>query len=225
LTRLLTLGSCLSILSGKFRESKVRYQLVKDKKSELIASLERESRDPDLCIEGFELWIDGRQFPKSDDYWDGNWLNVVARCTADSSLVQAAGPILHLSELHKFLIECKQIYDALAGEAKLECMEPNIDLKIKMKNAGRCELTVSLTPDHLYQEHSCIFDLDQSYLPPLLKSLEQILQAYPLKEQNYSPIQTSNVASNRKGVIKNLVKVVQTRIKTGISWLLGKQPL
>lgn len=145
------------------------------------------NKDPDFSIGGFELWIYGRQFPKSDDYWDGNWLDILARCTANSSVVQVDGSILHLTELHELMVECKQIYNTLSGEAELKCMEPNIGLKIKMKNRGHCELTVSITPDHLYQEHSFIFDLDQSYLPPVLKDLEQILYSYPMKGVNYSP--------------------------------------
>ena len=144
-------------------------------------------QNPDFCIGGLEVWIYGRQFPESDDYWDGNWLNVVARCTANSSVVQAAGSILHLSELYALMIECKQIYDTLSGEAKLECIEPNIGLKLRMANGGYCELTVSITPDNLYQEHSFIFDLDQSYLPELFNSLERILYVYPIKGLSRSP--------------------------------------
>ena len=147
-------------------------------------------KDPNLCIGGFELWIYGRQFPESDDYWDSNWLNVIALCTATGSIVQAEGSILHLTELDSLKVECKQIYDTLSGEAKLECMEPNISLKLKMESIGHCELTVSITPDNLYQEHSFIFDLDQSYLPPFITSLEQILYSYPIKGLNHSPKHT-----------------------------------
>lgn len=146
----------------------------------------KELEAPDFCIGGFELWVYGRQFPDLDDYWDGNWLNVIARCKADSSEVRAAGSIIHLTELYTLMVECKQIYDTLSGEAKLECMEPNIGLKIKMGNAGHCELTVAITPDNLYQEHSFVFDLDQSYLLPLFKSLEQILDTYPIRGVNHS---------------------------------------
>ncbi len=136
---------------------------------------------PDLCIEGFEIWIFGRQFPESDDYWDGNWLDVAARCTGESAVVKARGSILHLSELDKWLHECKQVHASLSGMAHLSCMEPNIDVKITMDKRGRCELVVCLTPDHLSQEHSFIFELDQSYLPSLIQSLEAILHSYPLK--------------------------------------------
>lgn len=152
----------------------------KNEEFELLTSPDSKTQ-PDLCIGGFELWLYGRQFPETDDYWDGNWVDVQARCTANSAIVQAGGPILHLSELHKLMIECKQIYASLSGEAHLACMEPNLDLKIKMENTGHCELFVSITPDNLYQAHSFIFDLDQSYLPSFIQNLETILHFYPLK--------------------------------------------
>jgi L-fucose mutarotase/ribose pyranase (RbsD/FucU family) len=142
---------------------------------------ESELRKADLCIETFELWILGRQFPSSEDYWDGNWLDVLARCSGESSMVETGGSILHLSELQKFLNESKQMYNTLSGKAHLDCMEPNINLKIGMKNRGQCELVVSITPYHLYEKHSFIFDLDQTYLPPLISSLEFIINSYPLK--------------------------------------------
>jgi len=153
----------------------------KKKELESVISHAKNSLEPDLSIENFELWITGRQFSDSEDYWDGNWLDVVARCVGESAVVQVSGPIVHLSELTRLLSECKQVYATLSGEAHLACMEPNLDLKITMKALGNCELSVFLTPDHLYQEHSFTFDLDQSYLPPLIKQLECLLKAYPLK--------------------------------------------
>lgn len=148
----------------------------------------REPSEPNLCIGSFELWVHGRQFPEADDYWDGNWLEITARCTGSSAVVQVSGSILHLSELHKLMVECTQAYASLSGEAHLGCMEPNLDLKIAMGSAGHCELLVSITPDHLHQKHSFIFDIDQSYLPPFIQSLELILQFYPVKGSHPKPM-------------------------------------
>lgn len=50
--------------------------------------LEKEPRAPDFCIGGFKLWVYGREFPESHDYWDGNWINVVVRCTRSSFVEQ-----------------------------------------------------------------------------------------------------------------------------------------
>jgi len=76
----------------------------------------------------------------------------------------------------------KKAVRAAEDESQVKEFErENLDLKITMKALGNCELSVFLTPDHLYQEHSFTFDLDQSYLPPLIKQLECLLKAYPLK--------------------------------------------
>jgi hypothetical protein len=34
---------------------------------------------PSLKIDGFALWVHGRQLPESQDFYDGNWLNVTAQ--------------------------------------------------------------------------------------------------------------------------------------------------
>jgi len=58
---------------------------------------------PDLQVGGLQLWIHARQFPDSEDYWDGNWLMVTVRCCASGAEVWVKGPILHLSELHHWM--------------------------------------------------------------------------------------------------------------------------
>lgn len=35
---------------------------------------------PDLTISGLKVWVHGREYENSDDYWDGNWLRVTANC-------------------------------------------------------------------------------------------------------------------------------------------------
>lgn len=141
-----------------------------------------ELRKPDIKLGGFALWIEGREFPDSDDYWDGNWLQVRARCTADSAVVETSGPIIRVPELQKLMDECKQILATYSGEAATDCLEPYLNIKITMQALGRCILTVDITPDTLYQEHTFLFDLDQSYLIEFVKSLDRVLCMYELKE-------------------------------------------
>jgi hypothetical protein len=40
---------------------------------------------PNLELEGLQIWVHGRQFPDSNDYWDGNWLRVTAHCGRNSA--------------------------------------------------------------------------------------------------------------------------------------------
>src|SRR6185295_10495914 len=89
--------------------------------------------EPNLQIGGLKLWVRGRQFPSAQDYWDGNWLKVTARCDSASSTVSAAGPIVHLGELVQFLEECERLYESLSGIAKLDCMEPNLSVTLMAK--------------------------------------------------------------------------------------------
>lgn len=152
-----------------------------NEETEMLIFPKKQLQQPDLSIGNFQLWVHGRQFPDCEDDWDANWLQATARCAEESAIVQVQGSILHLSELHQWIVECKRIYTSLSGEAHLKCMEPNLSLKITMQNRGRCELSVHITPDHLYQQHEFIFDLDQSYLLSFIKNLELLLQNYPLK--------------------------------------------
>lgn len=120
---------------------------------------------PDLKLEGLQIWIHGRQFPDSGDYWDGNWLRVTASCGGNGASVFATGSIIHLSELDRWLVETEELLKNLDGDAKLACMEP----------------ALSITPDHMTQRHWFQFEIDQSYLPPFVKQCQSILQAYQIK--------------------------------------------
>jgi len=72
--------------------------------------------------------VDSRWFPDSKDYCDGNWLIVTARCCASQADVSVNGPILHLSELHSWMVKCEACA-SLLGEANLN-IEPNIAIKL-----------------------------------------------------------------------------------------------
>jgi len=105
---------------------------------------------PHFKIAGFSVWMFARQFDAAEDYWDGNWLRVLAQCGAEGALVRASGAILHLSELQRWLEELKPLHAGLTGSAELTCIEPNFNAKIELKD-GRGTLVVDITPDHLSQ--------------------------------------------------------------------------
>ncbi len=137
--------------------------------------------EPDLQIAGLQLWIHRREFPESKDYWDGNWLIVTVHCCAFGADVWVSGPILNLSELHQWMVECESMYASLLGEANIERMEPNLSVKLKMTQLGQIDMWVYITPNHLYQEHCFKFEIDQSYLLGLINSLKIIFRSYPIR--------------------------------------------
>jgi len=136
---------------------------------------------PDLKLEGLQIWVHGRQFPDAADYWDGNWLRVTAHCGRSGASIFATGSIIHLSELDRWRVESEELLKKLSGEAKLACIEPALSVTLKAGSLGHITMEVSITPDHLSQRHWFQFGIDQSYLPPLVRQCQSILEVYPIK--------------------------------------------
>jgi hypothetical protein len=147
----------------------------------ILSVAEGQKPAPDLAIGGFSLRILGREFPDNWDYWDGNWLAAQARMEAPGVLVEVAGPIVHLSELVRFAEALARLDSTLVGEAALTCMEPGIGLSLTATHLGHVEVRISITPDHLTQRHEFELVLDQTWLAPLLESLEELLARFPVR--------------------------------------------
>ena len=100
--------------------------------------------EPDLKLDGFSLWVFGRQFPEANDYWDGNWLNVRAQVEVPGALVEAQGAIVFAPELAEF-VKLETLYTNLVGEAALRCVEPNLQVAIQVDSLGH---VTGETQDH-----------------------------------------------------------------------------
>jgi hypothetical protein len=136
---------------------------------------------PDINIAGIEIWIHGNQFPDSNDYWDGNWMDVTVKCTSKNASVWVSGNILHLSDLARLMTTSKKLYENLKGEAVLPCLEPEFSMKLEASSHGQINMTVDITPDPINQKHKFIFEIDQSYLPNLISSCKKVLNSYRIK--------------------------------------------
>jgi hypothetical protein len=104
---------------------------------------------PDLKLEGLQIWIHSRQFPDAEDYWDGNWLKVTAHCGASGASVFTNGSIIHLPELERWCTQAEALMTSSGGEANLECLEPNLAVRLKGNSLGHINMEVSITPDHM----------------------------------------------------------------------------
>lgn len=136
---------------------------------------------PDISLAGLKLWVAGRQFEHSTDFWDANWLVVTVQCSSSYSNVAAQGPIIHLSEIEQWISELQKLSKRLAGEARLNCMETELNVKMTLDGrTGAGSLRVCITPDYLTERHEFIFPIDQSYLPKLIGELQNILKQYPI---------------------------------------------
>jgi hypothetical protein len=137
--------------------------------------------EPDIKFSGLEIWIHGNQFPGEADYWDGNWMDITARCTAKNACVWVSGNILHLPDLKHLMSTSEKLYKTLEGEAELPCIEPNLSLKLKAGSLGQISMIVDITPDHMNQKHILEFEIDQSYLPELISSCKKVLDRFKIK--------------------------------------------
>jgi len=138
--------------------------------------------EPNLEISCLRVWVHGREFPDSQDFWDGNWLRVTARCTTKDTSVRAFGSLIHLREIGSLFHECSRLYEKLEGCASLDCMEPNLTVKLTAGRCGHVDIEINITPDHMSESHTFIDMFDQTYLPPIIAGCKAILEEYPVRQ-------------------------------------------
>ncbi|HEX3916013.1 MAG TPA: hypothetical protein VHW60_01655 [Caulobacteraceae bacterium] len=138
--------------------------------------------DPDLKLEGLSIWALGRQFPNSEDYWDGNWMTVHAHVEAPGARIDAQRSWLRADEIEGFLEQLEALNRDLKGTAELACMEPTLNVKVTCGSLGHIQVVVEITPDHMTQSHRIDFASDQTYLASAMKGCRAILAKYPVKK-------------------------------------------
>ncbi len=138
---------------------------------------------PNIQLQGLKIWVHGRQYPETTDYWDANWLLVTAECASNDSKAHVSGPIIHLSELAAWADAADQLSHTLVGEANLECIEPELSVSIAMSKSEKTLMTVDLNRNDPAQKQSFQFDLDPTCLPVLSHACRQILESYPARSE------------------------------------------
>lgn len=139
-------------------------------------------READLNCGILSIWVLGRQFPDSPDYWDGNWLDVVAHCSDRGASVTVSGPILHLGEIKRWMEEMEEMDRTLTGTAGLPTLEPNLSVALECNKLGQITATCRITPDQLAQTHEFIFPMDQSYLKSMVSQCCKVLNIYGVRD-------------------------------------------
>lgn len=140
--------------------------------------------EPDLVVAGFQLWVHGREFPESEDYYDGNWLRVTAHCGAPGASVWAQGAILMVTDIAGFGDKCAALLNGDIESAALNPLEPNVKVLLEsVDRLGHVRAYVEITSDHLTQIHRFEFEVDQSYLPGVIRKCSAIVHQYPIRGQ------------------------------------------
>lgn len=139
---------------------------------------------PDINIAGLQIWVHGYQFVEADNYDDANWLRVSVHCGANNASVWASGSIITVNDIIGLASDSEKLYKKEIKELEIDPMEP--ELRITMKTCDSLEhfeLTVEITPDHLSQEHTFQFEIDQSYLPALVGQCKKLLERFPYRSR------------------------------------------
>jgi len=136
---------------------------------------------PNVKVGPVQMWVHGREFEDSKEYYDGNWLRVTVHCGGAGASVRVGGAILMTVDLEGFAKGCDELWRREGDEAVLEPMEPNLRLCLtRADDAGHISGEVDITPDQLLQDHSFRFDLDQSYLPGIIQQCRAIIRDFPV---------------------------------------------
>jgi len=134
-----------------------------------------------LQIVGLRVWVHGRQFPDSTDYWDGNWLRITAYCQYGESRVRVTGSVIHLSEIAGLLHGCESLSESLAGRTGLDSMEQNLKLELLAKKLGRVAVDIQITPEPMRESHRFRDEIDQTNVPAIITACSRLLEKYPLR--------------------------------------------
>ncbi|GGK90909.1 WapI family immunity protein [Deinococcus radiotolerans] len=119
---------------------------------------------------------------EGEDFWDANWLDVAAEVDLPGQAwVHVTGPFLMTSELGGFLTELRRMNETLTGTADLHPLEPNLGMHLECGSTGEILTRIELTPDPLTQTHTFELQLDQTYLPGIIRQLETILERFPVR--------------------------------------------
>ena len=86
------------------------------------------------------------------------------------------------TDLQRWAEQWETRYQSLNGEAILYSFEANLRVTINSADTlGHLNMQVEITSNHLNQSHVFYFELDQSYLPLLVRQCRDVIAAYPIR--------------------------------------------
>jgi len=133
--------------------------------------------EPALKVAGLQVWVHGRAHP------DEAWLRVTAHCGGAGASVFTTGSILEVTDLVRFGKQCALLREGKVERAVLESYEDDLSGLIDSPDStGHLRLRVEISPDPLRQKHAFEFEIDQSYLPGLIRQCRDLGRKYPARK-------------------------------------------
>lgn len=125
------------------------------------------------------MMVMGRAYPGRNDYWDGNWLFTRIEISAQPFEGVIDG-LIRSDEFDSFRKELADLNARRMRTATLISMENWVRIELKGEERGRIEARCQASDKRSGRTFSWTFELDQSYLPLILRSLTRIVEAFPV---------------------------------------------
>ncbi len=143
-----------------------------DKDSEIIIGGSHQNR--------LRIRVIRRSHPECTDYWDANWQDVLIELDVGAFEARITGD-LRAEEFVGFHNELTHLYDTLAGAATFRTLEGWIELVFSIDKMGHILLKGMLLDDPgIGNRLTFRLDLDQSYLPDILRALDDVNARFPV---------------------------------------------
>ena len=130
---------------------------------------------------GILLTVHRRTHAGAEDYWDGNWLSTDIRATICGFNVRVDAD-LRVDEFEAFRSEVSELHSGARRDAKLETMEGWISMHLTLTDRlGHICCTGTILDEPGIGNHlEFSLDIDQSYLPQLVRELDEVLVNFPI---------------------------------------------
>jgi hypothetical protein len=126
----------------------------------------------------------GRMHPRSDDFWDGNWLMTPLKISV-GEFSGEIGATLRADEIRLFRQQLQDIHKSMAGQAQLNSMEGWLTISITIDMSGHLKIE-GQAKDRLGSANVLTFridGLDQTVLPSLIADLKEVETMFPVVGQ------------------------------------------
>ena len=136
-----------------------------------------------IQLAGLTLEVLGRRSLNSPKNDEDDWLSMSARCRASGAEVLVSGLIVSIPAIERWRDQMMQIQQSFLGTTTFGDLEQHLLVELMALSLGHIWLKVGITPDHMTQQHSFQFEIDQTYLSPLLVQCGALLDQYPLRSK------------------------------------------
>lgn len=133
--------------------------------------------------ERIQVLVYGYERASVGDYHDDNWLSVEVQIDAGALTGRFQAAFL-TEELVYFLEELRSLHSTLRGKASFTTMEEQLSLELEGNGLGHISL-LGKTSDQpgIGNQLQFQLSLDQTQLQASLRSLEAVVNAYPVRLQ------------------------------------------